>query len=194
MSAPGKGPSEKRARKPAFGFLMPLAATAASMMVSAPPTNGSRTRPTRGSSKTQRDSHLYGLMTWIRLAMRASPWSDGMARGRDSGYKSQAMTRQDMLAQSVELSRVLLARYFKGFDDSNHTKQPPGLPNHFAWTLGHLALNLHRVAQQFEGPSAGALPEADFVTGDGRSGDARRYDTEGVAFGSRPTADTALYP
>ena len=117
-----------------------------------------------------------------------------MARGRDWGYKSQAMTRQDMLAQSVELSRVLLARYFKGFDDSNHTKQAPGLPNHFAWTLGHLALNLHRVAQQFEGPSAGALPEADFVTGDGRAGDGRRYDTEGVAFGSNPVADTALYP
>ena len=104
------------------------------------------------------------------------------------------MNRQEMLAQSVEMSRVLLARYFKRFDDSNHTKQAPGLPNHFAWTLGHVALLLHRAAQQFEGPAAGPIPDADFVTGSGRGGDHRRYDTEGVAFGSVPVADAGLYP
>jgi hypothetical protein len=104
------------------------------------------------------------------------------------------MSRQEMLAQSVEMSRVLLARYFKRFDDSNHTKQAPGLPNHFAWTLGHVSLLLHRAAQQFEGPAAGPIPEADFVTGNGRGGDRRRFDTEGVAFGSTPLQDAALYP
>jgi hypothetical protein len=104
------------------------------------------------------------------------------------------MNRQEMLGQSVELSRLLLARYFKGFDDSNHVKQAPGLPNHFAWTLGHLAMILHRTAERFEGLEPGPLPDADFVTGDGRAGDQRRYDTEAVAFASTPIADPKLYP
>ena len=104
------------------------------------------------------------------------------------------MTRQEMLAQSVETSRVLLARYFKGFDDSNLVKQAPGLPNHFAWTLGHLAMIIHRTAERFEGLAPGPLPEADFVTGDGRAGDDRRYDTEAVAFASTPVAAPKLYP
>src|ERR1051325_7838960 len=40
-------------------------AVATSMIVSAPPTNGSRTSPKAGSSKTHMPSHLYGLMTKI---------------------------------------------------------------------------------------------------------------------------------
>src|SRR5262249_30305260 len=57
----GKKLAEKTARKPrsARGRW----AVATSIIVSAPPTNGSRTRPTLGSSKTHMPSHLYGLMT-----------------------------------------------------------------------------------------------------------------------------------
>ena len=101
------------------------------------------------------------------------------------------MNRQQTLANAVLESRTLLARYFKGFNDSNHTRQAPHLPNHFAWTLGHLALTLHRTAEKFDGR---ALPEIDFVKGDGRAGTPTRFDTESVCFGSKPADDPRLYP
>jgi hypothetical protein len=101
------------------------------------------------------------------------------------------MNRQQTLANAVLESRTLLARYFKGFDESNHTKQAQHLPNHFAWTLGHLALTLHRTAEKFDGR---ALPETDFVKGEGRSGSPTKFDTESVCFGSTPVDDPKLYP
>ena len=55
------------------------------------------------------------------------------------------------LAEGVVTSRTLVARYFPGFTDSNHTKQAPGLPNHFAWQMGHLALTMYRIAEKFDG-------------------------------------------
>jgi hypothetical protein len=108
------------------------------------------------------------------------------------------MDRREILARGVEESGRLIARYFRGFDDSNHVRQAPGLPNHFAWTLGHLSMVLHRAAERFEGADGSqeiALPEGDFVSGgDGRSGDSRRFDAEGVCFGSTPVGDARLYP
>ena len=101
------------------------------------------------------------------------------------------MNRQQTLANAVLESRTLIARYFKGFDESNHTKQAQHLPNHFAWTLGHLALTLHRTSEKFDGR---ALPETDFVAGDGRAGGPTKYDTESVCFGSEPVDDARLYP
>ena len=44
------------------------------------------------------------------------------------------------LAEAIGSTRELLVRYLQGFDDANATAQAPGLPNHAAWTLGHLAL------------------------------------------------------
>lgn len=99
-------------------------------------------------------------------------------------------TRAETLADSVILSRDLLKRYLAGFDDTNHTRQAADLPNHVAWTLGHLAHTMHRVAEKLD--KAG-IPEADFFKGSGR-GDSRRFDTESVAFGSKPVADAAAYP
>ena len=105
------------------------------------------------------------------------------------------MTPSDLLADAVAEGRILLERYLAGFDDANRTKQPPGLPNHAAWQLGHLALNMHRVAERLD---LSPLPEADFVTGDGRAGGgaggAGRFDTESVCFASGPVDDPALYP
>jgi hypothetical protein len=63
----------------------------------------------------------------------------------------------------VVQSRDLLKRYLRGFDDSNSTLQAPGLPNHLAWTLGHLAINLHRTAERFDKQP---LPASDFITAD----------------------------
>src|SRR5438105_1042681 len=100
------------------------------------------------------------------------------------------MTSQETLSDAVRESRVLITRYFKGFDDTNHTRQAQGLPNHFAWTLGHLALTLHRAAEKFDSE---AIPESDFVRGDGTAGNYNRFDTESVCFGSVPKSNAATY-
>lgn len=97
----------------------------------------------------------------------------------------------ELLAESVLNSRDLFKRYLKGFDDTTLTAQPPGLPNHCAWTLGHLAITMGRATEKLGGAS---LAENEFVKGNGRSGDASRFDTESVSFGSTPVADRALYP
>lgn len=100
------------------------------------------------------------------------------------------MNRGEMLSRGVLESRVLFARYLNGFDDSNHTSQAPGLPNHLAWTLGHCALTMHRAAEKLDGRD---LPTAQFIAG-ADSGDPNRFGTESVSFGSRPLADPARYP
>ena len=99
------------------------------------------------------------------------------------------MTRQKLLADSITETRTLLGRYLRDFDDSNHTRQAPGLPNHVAWSLGHLALTMHRVAQKLDGKTP---PATDFV--EGATCDAGRFATEAVSFGSKPTADAKAYP
>ncbi|MBC8105069.1 MAG: DinB family protein [Anaerolineae bacterium] len=100
-------------------------------------------------------------------------------------------TRQTLLAEMVRQSRDLLHRYLRGFDHCNHTHQARSLPNHLAWTLGHLAITMHRTAERIDGQP---LPATDFLTGDGRSGDANHFDTESVSFGSKPIADSRMYP
>jgi hypothetical protein len=91
----------------------------------------------------------------------------------------------------VRASAPLLVRFLDGFDDTTRVAQAPGLPNHVAWTLGHCALTMHRAAEEFDGLG---LPGADFVTGDGTAGDARRYDTESVCYASTPLPDAGRYP
>src|SRR4051812_30778068 len=101
------------------------------------------------------------------------------------------MTRQEILSNGVIESRDLLRRYFKGFDDTNHTKQATNLPNHAAWTLGHLALILNRVAEKLDGQP---LPPESFLKGDGAAGSRQRFDTESIAFNSQPINDASRYP
>lgn len=100
------------------------------------------------------------------------------------------MKTGDLLAEGVEQSRVLLARFYPGFSDANHTKQAPGLPNHLAWNLGHLAHTMHRVAGMIDG---GPVPADTFIEGSDR-GDARRFGMESVSFASVPTDDASRYP
>jgi hypothetical protein len=99
------------------------------------------------------------------------------------------MRNQDLLADGILQSRTLLHRYLRGFDDSNLTAQAPGLPNHVAWTLGHLALTLHRVADRLDG---GGVPAWEFSEGGVRAPE--RFSRESVAFGSRPSASAGDYP
>jgi hypothetical protein len=98
-------------------------------------------------------------------------------------------TAQDALAEAVLNSRALLARYLVGFDDTTHTRQAPGLPNHVAWSLGHLALTMHRVAEMIDGKP---LPAGDI--GEAGAGSPERFDREMVAFGSKPVPDPSGYP
>jgi len=103
--------------------------------------------------------------------------------------------RAEMLADALGVTRPLFDRFLAGFDDTNRTTQGPSLPNHAAWTLGHLALYHHRAADRVLGhDDPRALPESDFVVGEGRGGDADRFDTESVCYGSRPTDEPAIYP
>lgn len=110
------------------------------------------------------------------------------------------MNRRDVIAESILSTQQLLGRYLAGFDDTNHTRQAPKLPNHVAWNLGHLALTMHRVAERFDGRP---VPDGDFIIGDltkppadphGPRGDKGRFHTETVAFGSVPSEDPARYP
>lgn len=99
----------------------------------------------------------------------------------------------ELLAHNVMNSQALFERYLAGFDETNRTSQAPALPNHAAWTLGHLALTAHRCTQRVNGSDQpGELPPGAFVMGD--RGDAKRFATESVAFGSSPTDDPDRYP
>ena len=100
------------------------------------------------------------------------------------------MRTQDAIADFIDATKAGVARYLAGFDDSNHTRQAPHLPNHLAWCLGHCALTMHRAIEKF---GAGPIPETDFIIGAQR-GDRERFGTESVAFGSTPTSDAGAYP
>ena len=101
------------------------------------------------------------------------------------------MTGQDVLASAAVACKQLLVRFLADFDDSNRTKQAPNLPNHVIWCLGHVSLYLHSVAERLDGQP---LPETDFVAGDGKAGNAERFDTESIGFGVQPGVDEDCYP
>lgn len=101
------------------------------------------------------------------------------------------MTAKELLADSILACKGLMARFLTGFDDHNHTSQPPMMPNHIIWCLGHCALTMHRVAERLD---AKPLPASDFVAAKPGGGTPRAYDTESVGFGSNPVDDAARYP
>jgi hypothetical protein len=89
----------------------------------------------------------------------------------------KVMSVCDELADAIGSTNELMTRFLDGFDDANATAQPAGLPNHAAWTLGHLALTMHRTAERI---AAATFPLP--------------WDPEPYAFGSSPTAAGADYP
>ena len=97
-------------------------------------------------------------------------------------------SRQETLARAVESSRELFVRFLAGFDEVNRTRQVPNLPNHAVWTLGHLALTMHRAAEKIDGQS---LPENGFRVGEASTD---FFDTESICFDSIPTDDPSRYP
>jgi hypothetical protein len=110
------------------------------------------------------------------------------------------MDRRELLAESILINKTLVARYLVGFDDTNHTAAAPALPNHVAWSLGHLALTMHRVAEKLDNKP---LPPSDFFGASGVGAERvsphsivplDAFDPESVAFGSKPKADPHLYP
>jgi hypothetical protein len=106
---------------------------------------------------------------------------------------SPASLRGALLADIVQSTKALTARYLAGFNDVTHVRQTPDLPNHVAWQLGHLALTMHRVAAMLDGAE---LPPKDFVKGDGYAGSREKghYDAEAVAFASRPEERHDRFP
>jgi hypothetical protein len=104
-----------------------------------------------------------------------------------------AQTAQNALADAILGSKPLAARYFAGFDDTTHTAQAPGLPNHLAWSLGHLALTMHRVGEKLDGrpiPGSDIARASDLTAPE----QASAFLQEDVAFASTPTSDPSRYP
>lgn len=104
--------------------------------------------------------------------------------------------RREIIAQGVEGCKLWTGRYLIGFDDANCTRQPTNLPNHVAWSLGHCAHTMHRVAGMFDGHG---IPEGDFAAGaPDEGGPSHRRPTrfwiETIAFNSTPTDDAKVYP
>ena len=101
------------------------------------------------------------------------------------------MTRQQMLADGILATVPLVTRFLAGITEDNRTTQVPNLPNHVAWTLGHLALYLNRTAERLDRTP---LSESDFITCDGAAGTQERFDTESSCFGSTPVDNPDIYP
>lgn len=105
------------------------------------------------------------------------------------------MTPSQLIADAIVANKELVGRYLVGFDDRNRTTQPPGLPNHVAWSLGHCALVMSRVAEQFDGKG---LPAGEIEAGSPSlprgAGERNSFLTETVAYGSTPVDDPKLYP
>lgn len=99
--------------------------------------------------------------------------------------------RRETLATMARSTSGYLTRYLAGFSDRNRATQSMDVPNHAIWILGHCAMTMHRLAERMDGRS---LPESDFVKGDGKQGNAERFDTESVSFGSTPVDNPAFYP
>lgn len=102
------------------------------------------------------------------------------------------MNRAHAIAEGILSTKQSFARYTAGFDDSNVTRQAPGLPNHVAWSLGHCALTMHRVAEYFDKQPP---PATDFVAGHASGGgNSRQFAIESVSFGSKPVDSAKDYP
>ena len=92
-------------------------------------------------------------------------------------------TRGEAIGRGIEACKNLAGRYLVGFTEETRIAQPPGLPNHAAWSLGHLAITMHKIAEKFDG---GPPPAPAFGPGG--------FDPDSVAFGSAPVADSSKYP
>ncbi len=101
------------------------------------------------------------------------------------------MTAQDLLADAALAAKESLTRFLAGFDESTRTRQAENLPNHLMWCLGHIALYLNRTAEMIDGQP---LPERDFISADGASGTDLRFDTESVAYDTRPADEPTVFP
>ncbi len=97
------------------------------------------------------------------------------------------MTQGQLIADAIEQTDSLLSRFLPGFDDSNHTKTAPFLPNHVAWNLGHLAITMHLCIERM---GKGAPPPEDFSDDD----PSRTFRRSDVGYGSNPEPDPSKYP
>lgn len=107
------------------------------------------------------------------------------------------MARNVALAHALDLSGPLLTRFLAGFTDANRTTQAPNLPNHAAWTLGHCAIAMHRVANRLS--ETDGFPDEDFAPGasfdpEHRGEATGRFSASSVIFGSTPVDRPSLYP
>jgi len=140
---------------------------------------------------------------------------------RAAWYTHAMNTRASILSAALEGAYPLFTRYLAGFGDSTRTRQASGLPNHAAWTLGHLAMYHHQAADRLLGLDEGRrLPATDFAVPGGDGGDGgggggggvhrleagatggggggggvpESFDPATVCNGSTPIDDPLIYP
>ncbi len=106
---------------------------------------------------------------------------------QDNRPNVKTMDAKEVLAGGVESIKMLTGRFLAGFDDGNRTAQAPMMPNHAAWTLGHVALYLNAIANDLDGKG---MPGEGYAKGGGEE----VFDQEYIAFGSTPECDAGRYP
>lgn len=101
------------------------------------------------------------------------------------------MSQAAMLGQVISCSEGLMLRLMAGFDDRMAVAQPPGLPNHLIWTLGHCAHTMSRLASMFDGAE---LPASDFAESAGSQENRAQFDITSICRESTPEDNADRYP
>jgi hypothetical protein len=87
------------------------------------------------------------------------------------------MSTANDLADAIRSTDDVLSRFLEGFDETNAAAQTESLPNHALWTMGHLALTMHRAAER--------IADTSFTLA---------WDPEPFALGSTPSGHRDDYP
>lgn len=99
------------------------------------------------------------------------------------------------LAGMIRHSAPLLLRFLQGFDESNRTIQPPGLPNHPIWILGHTAFTMARFGHLIGNAApSGADFISDATASASSSNREQRFLIDDIQKDSTPTDDPHRYP
>ena len=69
------------------------------------------------------------------------------------------MTAKDAIRQTIDMSDMILDKYFDGLDDAAFLVRPVGGMNHFAWQLGHLISTERKSVEGIKPGSCPPLPE-----------------------------------
>jgi hypothetical protein len=87
------------------------------------------------------------------------------------------VTENELLADIIQRTKVLLINTLKDFTDSDMLHRPCPTANHAAWQLGHVTESLRAQIRQFK-PTAAPMPERRFTKGTASSNDPAMFGTK----------------